>query len=121
MEIWFYHWYLGRKNTLDKDEFSVNYGLSFIGSKYGIKLIAAAGCGNGFKSTSGKSSLLQDIYQYKSSDKEKQVEQLCTGLTIYRNKFAPFAFCCYPRVVSKKTAYSARRIFIVYVFNIKDR
>jgi len=43
-----------RKDMNDKDEFSINYGLSFIGSMYGVKLIVAAGLENGFKTTSKK-------------------------------------------------------------------
>ncbi len=67
-----------RKNSNDKDEFAINYGLSLIGSIYGVKLIVASGLENGFKSTSKKASFFigfgfgVDIYSLVNPEIKKK-------------------------------------------------
>lgn len=45
-----------RKDRNDKEEFSINYGISLTSSIYGVKLMLAGGYENGFKNTSKKAS-----------------------------------------------------------------
>jgi len=50
-----------REDMNAKNEFSVIYGFSAIGSIYGIKLVVASGWESGFKSTSKKTALFMGI------------------------------------------------------------
>lgn len=69
-----------RKDINDKEELSINYGVSFIASIYGVKFLVAAGVENGFKSTSKKASGFigfgfgLDIYELVSPEIKKKGE-----------------------------------------------